>query len=61
MYGNALASQSWFIALLRSVGGLKGEAEIPIAVGRGGLIRKLSQVLDPLGSSSMLSKWRLAS
>lgn len=44
-YGNALPSQSWFIALLRDLGGLKREAEIPIAVGRGGLILNLSQVL----------------
>lgn len=47
MYGNALPQDSWFIALLRSLGGLKREAEIPITVGRGGLLLDLSQALAP--------------
>lgn len=47
MYGDTLPAQSWFIALLRSLGGLRRETEVPIGVVETGLVLDLSQVLAP--------------
>jgi hypothetical protein len=47
MYGNTLPEQSWFIALLRSLGGLRREAQVAVGVVETGLVLDLSQVLAP--------------
>lgn len=47
VYGAPLPRDSWFLALLRGLGGLQRPATIPITVGNGGLLLDLSDVLAP--------------
>ncbi len=47
MYSNAIPERSWFIALLRSLGGLRREAEIAVGIVETGLVLDLSQALAP--------------
>lgn len=48
-YRATMPSDSWFVSMLRSLGALSGDAEIPIRFGRGGVLIDLSGVV-PVGT-----------